>query len=316
MELIIKLLKTFKQKYFTFFFSAYSAAGLSFIISLLRDYLLIYQTNYSKEFFEIFYIVSLISTFVISAIMISSPPTKRFLFWSLPLAMCAMFVSVKYFLLFSLNMTLLSIFMLVAWILGAIPSRSLIVSKKIFLGRLRDAVSSFCFIILILLNFDLIPTIIIGVFLSLIWVGVVSWPYRSKYFSMKKIKKKFSVDIYIILISNFIGSIMLIWAILMNRSDELIYGYDSTLIVRFSMYIYQIITIGSIILIIFPDFMKKNEIFVNLLFISIILLCIFIIFTNSNLKFIIIPILLGICRYLTMIIINLNFKEKINRSFT
>ena len=109
---------------------------------------------------------------------------------------------------------------------------------------------------------------------------------------------------------------MLIWAIIMNRSNELIYGYDSTPIVRFSMYIYQIITIGSVILIIFPDFMKKNENFVNLLFISMILLCIFTFFTNSNLLFIIIPILLGICRYLAMIILNLNFKEKINKFST
>jgi hypothetical protein len=154
------------------------------------------------------------------------------------------------------------------------------------------------------------------VFLSLIWVGVVSWPYRSKYFSIKKIKKNFISDIYIILISNFTGSIMLIWAILMNRSDELIYGYDSTLIVRFSLYIYQIITIGSVVLIIFPDFLKKNENFIILVFISMSLLCIFIIFTNFHLLFIAIPILLGIGRYLTMIIINLNFKEKINRSFT
>jgi len=230
--------------------------------------------------------------------------------------MCVLFISEKYFLLFPLNIILLSIFILAAWVLGAILSRSLIVSKKLFLGRLSDAVCSICFIILILLNFDLILTIIIGVFLSLIWVVIVSWPYRSKYFSIKKIKKKFTSDISIILISNLTGSIMLFWALLMNRSDELIYGYDPTLIARFSLYIYQAMTIGSVILIIFPHLFKKNENFVNLFLFSLILLCIFTIFINSHLSFIILPILLGICRYLTMIILNLNFSEKINRSFT
>jgi hypothetical protein len=314
MKLIVKLFKTFKEKYFIFFFSAYSAAGLSFIIALLRDYLLISQTNYSKEFFEIFYVVSLISTFVISVIMIGPPPTKRFLFWSLPAAMCVLIIFGKYFLLFSLNITLLSLFILVVWILGSILSRSLIVSKKIFLGRLRDAVSSFCFIVLILLNLDFIPAIIIGLFLSLIWVGLVSWPYRSQYFSTKK-NNSFAADIYVILISNLTGSIMLIWAILTNRSDELIYGYDPTVIVRFSMYIYQITTIGSVVLIIFPDFLKKHENFIILLFISMILFCIFAIFANFHLLFITIPILLGVSRYLTMIILNLNFRKKINKSF-
>lgn len=316
MKLIIKLFKTFSHKHFTFFLGAYSAAGLSFIISLLRDYLLIYQTEYSKEFFEIFYIVSIVSGYIINSIMISSPPTKRFLFWSLPLTMCVLFISEKYFLLLPLNILLLSTFILAAWVLGAILSRSLIVSKKIFLGRLSDAVCSFFFIILILLDCDLTLTIIIGVFLFLIWVAMLSWPYRSKYFSIKKIKNKSTSDISIILISNLTASIMLFWALLMNRSDELIYGYDSTLIARFSLYIYHAITIGSVTLIIFPHLFKKNKNFVNLFFFLLILLCIFTIFINSPLSFIILPILLGICRYLTMIILNLNFSEKINRSFT
>jgi|LakMenEpi03Aug12_release.lakeMendotaPanAssembly.Ray.scaffolds.fasta_scaffold389625_2 hypothetical protein len=315
MKSIIKSLKTFNQKYFTFFLSAYLAAGLSFIISLLRDYLLIFHTNYSIEFFEIFYVVSLISTFTINSIMISFPPTKRFLFWSLLLTMCILFISVKFFFLFPLNILLLSIFILVAWITGAVLSRSLIVKNKIFLGRSREIVSSFFFIILILLNFDLTLTIIIGLFLSLMWVGIVSWPYRSKYFSTSKIQIKFTSYLGIILISNLTGSIMLIWAILINRSNELIYGYDPTLIVRFSLYIYQGISIGSVILITFTHFFKKNRDIVNLLFFLIILLCIFIIFANFNLSIIILPILLGIGHYLAMIILNLNFGEKIKRSF-
>jgi hypothetical protein len=251
--------------------------------------------------------------------MISLPPTKRFLFLSLPLATCVLFISGKYFLLFPLNILLLSILILVAWILGAILSRSLIASKKIFLGRLRDAVSSFCFIILILLNFDLILTIIIGVFLSLIWVGIVSWPYRSKYFLKKEgggDNKKFTSDISLFFISNLAGSIMLFWAILTNRSDELIYGYEPTLITRISLYIYQVISIGSVVLMIFPYFLKKYKNFINLLFFSMVLLCIFTIILSLSLSFIIVPISLGICRYLSMIILNLNYAKKITRPNT
>lgn len=311
MNSIIKKLKKYNQKYFQYLFTAYFVAAISFAISLLRDFMLISYTHYSKDLFELFYFTGLISIFVINSIMIKGSPNKKNLLY-LTFIFSVMLCLVGYFILsIPYKLLALSLITFFIWILGAIMSRTLISREKIFLGRFRESICSLMIIILIILNFNFELNIIISLLVSLFWVTFVSWEYKGLHFSNSKQNTNYKQFFMSLVLTNLSGAIMLLWALQINRSVDLIFGFDPTVVVRFSLYFYQFFTIGSVIIIIaIPKYFKENKLFTIIIYCFLIFISLFAFIISTKLSVFILPVTLSICRYLGIIIVDLNLLKQ------
>ena len=311
MKLIILKLKEYNQKYFKYFFVVYFTAAISFAVSITRDFFLVKYTDYSKELFELFYFTGLMSIFVINSIMIRGAPNKKSLLYSTLIFAIILCLVGNFILEFPDELLVLSLITYFIWILGAIMSRTLISRKKIFFGRFRETMSSLSIIVLIIfdLNFEL--NIIISLLVGLFWVTFVSWKYRSLHFTNSNQNLNYKFFFITLVLTNLSTVIMLLFALKINRSVGLIFGFDPIIAVRFSLYFYQLLTIGSVVvMIVIPKYFKENRLPTIIAFCLLIFISLFSYIISTELAVIILPICLSICRYLGIIISDFKLQKQ------
>lgn len=303
MKLNFKNIKNKIFDYRKFFFGAYGAAVLSFFISVTRDYVLVKYTNFAQQFFELIYFTSWFSLIVINLIMVNVKPNRLYIIISCLIASFAIVLFGNFIYSFEINFLILSVLVFNLWICGNIFSRVLILNKKIFLARSRDAISSVFIIFLCLFSFKLNIVIISSLICVTLLFLILSRQYSKEYFENNISIENLISFVMRAVLTNFSGLIMLIWAFHMNRSDEVIFGFDAHIAVRFTMYVYQFLSIGSIVMVIFsPQSIKKNIKFFTLSYgVLLITSALTLIFFNL-LGYFLLPFFLAVARYFEILI--------------
>ncbi len=236
-----------------FLLAAYGAAGISFASSLLRDYAVVNFSHQEKEFFQSLYVVSMAAGFGVNAIALGG----RALGWG-ALTILFVFGVIVIFVLSppagvdSYKEAVL-VLILLMWLAGAQWSRRLMESGWVFAARIREAISSVVLAgLIIFLGLDADAA-----FLAAVAVGTIfSWgmwqatkseamcnPGTSDVFG--GIKKLFLS----VLLTNVATFSITYWAFVQTGKFGQLYGFDISTVIRFSMYFYQILTIGSVILV-------------------------------------------------------------------
>lgn len=273
---------------------------------MTRDYLIVNNTNQSLVFFKILYICSIASVLPINYISYNKePPEKNSLF-----LICFLSIFVLFYL-FQDNFNLyieyffygLSIFFL--WIIGSIYSQILFINGYIFISKSRESLASLLTgVFILILNFDALSLFLISIFISLIFL-ICIFNYKNLKFQLNNNNKNIInlKEIFKILISNLSVVAMLVWALNFSSSD-LIYGYPAEYVIRFSMYFFQALVIGSSLIIVREN--KKILNHQNTFLISAIILTIGYIISILSLQIgvILMPIMCIVIHYLNIHSIN------------
>lgn len=230
-------------------FYIYSAAGLGFFFSLFRDVLFVKTTNLSQEVFQILYFASFSSLASINAITFSKHPLtfKTLIHYLLIGLFCCLVLSI--WKSESPSDVLLALFITAVWIIGSILSKSLLFKNQIFLARVRDAFSSIFVSGFLIFGLFGKAALFFGFSAGYLFYWMVQKKYGQKYFSQAKkmlIFQNQQIDLFNLILITFPTYIALFWAMQMNSLNEIILGFRLGDMARFSMYIFQIITVGSI----------------------------------------------------------------------
>ncbi|MEP6969362.1 MAG: hypothetical protein ABJA49_02905 [Betaproteobacteria bacterium] len=233
---------------------AYGAAGVSFLMSLLRDYVVINFSAQSQSFFQLLYVVSMAAGFGVNAIALGSGRLGR-----QGLAMLALLGAILIGALLPVETRSPFVFVvlmaiLLMWIAGAHWSRGLIERGWIFCGRIREAVASFVLALLVLAGLGVEVSFLLGVaagciFAGLMWRHVHTAHASATHEGAGKSKTSLKRLMQNILLTNVATSAITYWALVQTGQAGTVFGIEVSTAVRFSMYIYQVLTIGSIVLV-------------------------------------------------------------------
>lgn len=237
-----------------FVLAAYGAAGVSFLMSLLRDYVVINLSTQSQSFFQLLYVVSMAAGFGVNAIALGSGRLGRPALAVLALLGAVLIgvllpVEVRSTIVFALLLAVL-----LMWIAGAHWSRGLVERGWIFSGRIREAIASLVLAVLVFVGLGVQSAFVLGVatgcvFAGLMWryVQMANVPATAELAVRPRISLKRLVQN--ILLTNIATSAFTYWALVQTGHSGAVFGIEVSTAVRFSMYIYQVLTIGSIVLV-------------------------------------------------------------------
>jgi hypothetical protein len=234
-----------------FLFAAYGAAGISFLASLLRDYVVINFTNQGKEFFQLLYVVSMAAGFGVNVIAGGGARLGR-----TGLAILSLLGVVVILVMLPLssrtpNTVILLGCILLLWIAGAQLSRVLVERGWVFSGRVREAIASVVLTALVLAGIGVEPSFLVSAFCGtafslLMWKSsphsADSKPHGDALYEIKNLFAS-------IILTNFTTFSITYWALLQTARQGDVFGYETHTVVRFSMYLYQVLTIGAIVLV-------------------------------------------------------------------
>jgi hypothetical protein len=231
--------------------AAYGAAGVSFLASLLRDYAVITFTHQDKEFFQLLYVASMAAGFGVNAIALGSGLLGRTALAILSLlGMAVIFVMLPAPGRTPHTVILLGSILLM-WIAGAQWSRSLVERGWVFSGRVREAIASAALTILVIAGTGVEPAFLVAVacgtaFSWLMWKtspgSTESSPSGDTMRDMKKLSRS-------VILTNIATFSITYWALVQTGRHGEVFGYDNSTAVRFAMYFYQVLTIGSVVLV-------------------------------------------------------------------
>lgn len=232
--------------------AAYGAAGFSFMASFLRDYILVTQSNQSALFFQFLYIASMAAGFGVNAITLGRGRVRPMAMAILTLVGIIIIVVALPSPLKTTQTVLLLSSIIVLWIIGAHWSRVIIEKGNLFLGKCREGVTSICFAIFILLGagieWSFISSVAIGTFFA--WLIIKS--LKAAPITSPKLGHtlEFQRLLQSVVLSNVATFAISTWALIQTQKIEDIYGVSIPVAIRFSMYAYQTLTIGSVILLV------------------------------------------------------------------
>jgi glycosyltransferase involved in cell wall biosynthesis len=260
----------FKKKpniFFGVFLPVYFVAGLSFGLSVIRDFIIYQNFNNYDMFFQILYTCS-IATISINAIIFSSrkPNILTFIIHTLITFILIFIVSKED----SLAINLLYCFLATIWIIGTFAQRDMLINNDIVLSRTRDLISSF-FIILLITTFNkinLINAALLGYFITLIFTLLIMQIINNK----KKIivedhlPSSFLDNLKDIFLTTASMVLFNFWALNETYLNSSFFGYDKAIIVRISFYFYAFFQIGTLLIkyINIPKIVENSLIFVAL----------------------------------------------------
>ncbi len=234
-----------------FLFAAYGAAGVSFLATLIRDYAVINHTHQSKEFFQLLYVVSLAAGFGVNAITAGSGLLGRVALTLLSL----LGVTVIVVMLPDSNTTphtiILLVLILLLWIVGAHWSRSLLERGWVFFARVREAIASLALAVLVLVGIAVEPAFLMAAacgaaFSWLMWkASPSSMDSPPSGNTLRELRKLFIS----VVLTNVATFSILSWALIQTGSHGEVFGYEISTAVRFAMYLYQVLTIGAVVLV-------------------------------------------------------------------
>jgi len=230
-------------------FSIYSAAALGFSFSFFRDILIVKTTILSQEIFQILYFASFSSLASINAITFAKDllPLKTLINYFLISVFCCLglsFLSSE-----SVSDALLALYIMTVWIIGSVLSKSLLINNQIFLGRIREAISSLIICGFLLASLFGKIALILGFSSGLLCYWVMQRKFSPRTLSKEQRGPNYQnskTDLFNLFLITCPTYITLVWAMQMNNLNDSKFGYRTGDLARFSMYIFQILTVGSI----------------------------------------------------------------------
>lgn len=234
----------------------YGAAGLSFLATLVRDYVIIKYSIDSAVFFQLFYTASLAAGFSVNAITLGNRISRKAIVFLIVCSICVAFIAIPREISSVGRMSWVCA-VLGLWILGSMWSRIAIENNMFFLGRSREAVTSVAMAGLVAIGIYVEPAFIYAVLIGTIFSWAIYKRVDKKpeekdeasFGTDKNWPKKYQNLFNNIFLSN-VSSFVITWWALRNTDPTIqMYGYESTIIVRLSLYTYQAITIGAVVFI-------------------------------------------------------------------
>lgn len=278
----------------------YGVALFSFICAVVRDFILVSNVERPDIFFNMLYIAGLSASLVINYIALGSGRyDRRFVL----LISFSSLIVVSYWSYRKFENLLIMIpyqvILICLWVWGAIVARSLFTSGYLVIGKSRELIASLFCIVLLLLNFEILSSFILSVLISVLML---------KYIEQIKISSTHRLRINSDLGKPFLKSIMELFltniSVICAYCWALAYGgevfnqqYKTDYIIRFSIYIFQAITIGAS-LVTFSKWKPK----ISLSNISIMFFAISVLYLVTEANFIIgallMPLILGIMHWM------------------
>ena len=288
-------------------FPIYLFSAITFIATLIRDFVLIKYVDNYKLFFDIIYICSVASIGVNSIFFKDRIGLKTILFYSLFGLLTILFfvfgekIKINIFLL---------ILIFFGWLIGTLLSKKFLVNKNIFLYKFKDIINPFLLILFIFLNLNIEISILISIYIPVILLFYLS--KNKKYTILENIKNKnqkskekiFKI-IKVTFLCNITPCIFYYWALIESKKGFMIFNFDSYSIIRLSTYIFQFLLVASIATKYFSFEFKKIK--VNIFF-FILLISLAIISNFFNAKYLMIPILFSLIHYFLLFMVNKNQK--------
>ncbi|WP_341908095.1 hypothetical protein [Polaromonas sp. YR568] len=246
-----------------FLLAAYGAAGVSFLATLLRDYVVINFTQESKHFFQLLYIASMAAGFGVNAIAGGSSLLRRpglVVLFLVGLLVILVMVPTSQRTLFTV--ALLSSILLM-WIAGAQWSRLLVERGWVFSGRVREGIASIVFTIFVFWGLG----VELGFLLASACGALFSWLicFKSSLKLPDSLPSSFPTRgemeklLRSVILTNVTTFSITYWALIQTAKQGEIFGYEISIAIRFAMYLYQVLTIGAIVLVSLKGKMKLSE---------------------------------------------------------
>ena len=234
--------------------AAYGAAGVSFLMSLLRDYVVINFSVQSQLFFQLLYVASMAAGFGVNAIALGSGRLGGRALAFLAVLGVVLIGALLPAAARSAFVLAVLVAILLMWIAGAHWSRSLVEQGWIFTGRIREAVASIVLAGLVFAGLAIELSFVLGVAAGCIFAGLMSRHVQVTHASVVsdragKPKTSFKRLVQNILLTNVATSAITYWALVQTGHAGEVFGIEASTAVRFSMYVYQVLTIGSIVLV-------------------------------------------------------------------
>lgn len=277
------------NKFINTSFKFYLISLISFLILILRDQLIINYTVNIVEFFKFIYVLQIV-IIVLNSLLFSDNISKITFFSYLILAIVSIiFLIFKYN--FFYNQIFLLFFISILIFLNFYYLRELVLNGKILLVRSRLIILNIIIIFLVLLNIDNINALVISTIITLIIYKIISKKLnvniKFNKFSLNEFKKNFLILILI----NACNVLINIWAFQDIENQKIFYTSNNIELTRYSIYIFQIFTTGSLLL---KDIKLKVKNIHLLLVLNIFLLLInYYFFLGSIIFYYTLPALLG-----------------------
>ena len=210
----------------------------------------------------------------------------------------------------STNQFFLILLVQLLWLFGACISKALITEKAVFLARSREAIAS-----IFVLPAGIAMSSLTFIFLLPILLSTALYFYFSKLkdisIFLKPTKRiKLYLSFRAIFLANFANSVNLIWAININKINDLMFGVDLSILVRFAVYFFQFLVMGSVA---FTINTPKVNMKYNILILSLVLIIGFggllLSFRLPKSSIFYLPILAAISHYLAIIVLSNNGDE-------
>ena len=169
-----------------------------------------------------------------------------------------------------------------------------------FIARSRESLSSLMFLILVISGFDIFNSLIISIIFGSLTLLIYLVFKQKKYITnlLYDFKRKLTISkkLFVnLLLANLSVLIINLWALYYSKLDILIFEFSSVNLARISLYIFQIITLGSIYFTLKIDYIKSSVNYIKNLFFFFFLLSLITI--QSIFHFIFVPITVGLLHY-------------------
>lgn len=312
-------MKPVSKHIFGLVISAYSVAALSFICMILRDFLILKfsEPELSKVFFNMIYISSISSMICINFITLHSKAPKKIhviLLSIISLGVSVLLVKNEVDLVGGeyKKFLILSMIMVILWIFGAIIARGVLANGSIFLARSRELIASVVFMFIYIFMDDILTALVLSIFIAtLLFLFLARNNCNFSFFNNTHDKNEFNFLLKLFL-TNISPLLFMFWALKSNAFTGYLWGVDSTLITRVSVYAYQALSIGVFVII--PLTKKFNMHFIKvqtlvLMMPLLTLLSFGCMFLDQELQLVFVPLSLIVLHYSNIFYLQLQNQE-------
>jgi len=238
-----------RAKVFWSMVSVYLATGLCFCTGIVRDWTASTLPGSGREFFDAMYVASLASAWGINAIQLgTSPPTRRLTFEMAALSVIIVLVASPTLTSYSTAGLVTTLIISILWLSGSVASRAQLASGFPFSARAREAVASLSIAAFIVVGIDGFASLACGVAIGTVWMLAVSWRSRAMFFFEGSDRKVRFATFKVVVASNAAVAVMTLWGIHVNHLDASLFGFSAQWAARLSNYLFQIISIGWMVL--------------------------------------------------------------------
>ena len=231
--------------------SVYVAAALSFGAGVWRDWQLVHHVQGYAQVFGAMYCVALAASFSVNAVTLGHGfhrhPGRQWLLAGFSLLLFGLLVHFWQPMSAYLFWWMLPVPAL--YVIGALYSRRLLDAGHVLVGRLRDGASSLCMVLLIAVGVGLESfalAVLVGT--SLIALAMYYLPAKRHEEVAPRQSMAFTHYIAIIFYSNIASVLVNAWAMWANNHEGVLFGYAVPVVVRVSMYGFQLLSLPSVLL--------------------------------------------------------------------